>query len=105
MAAPAIRTLSRHLRQLAVRDGVSEEVKTALLEAMYRLDQEAKHNQMETVEASEADSEPHFETCAVETVTEPAEPGFAFAFEPTSVAEVLPEFEPEVGTELDELEM
>ncbi len=92
------------LRQLAVRDGVSEEVKTALLEGMYRLDQQAKRNEKETVEASEADSEPHFETCAVETVAEQSEDALAFAFEPTSFPEVLPEFDTNVGPELDELE-
>jgi len=48
------------LRQLAVRDGVREEVKTALLEAMYKVDQ-TKPLEEEAVEATEADSEPEFE--------------------------------------------
>ena len=94
-----------HLRQLAVRDGVTEEVKTALLEAMYRLDQETQRNEPETVEASEAASEPHFETSNGESFAETGEQGFAFAFEPTAVPELLPEFETEVRPELDELEM
>lgn len=94
-----------HLRQLAVRDGVGEEVKTALLEAMYKLDQEAKRKEIATVEASEADSEPHFETPEAETAEEPLEQGFEFAFEPISTPEVLPQFEAEVGPEQDELEM
>ena len=72
------------LRQLAVRDGVSEEVKTALLEAMYRLDQEAKRKETETVEAVEADSEPQFETHRAESTADYDEAGFEFAFEPTS---------------------
>lgn len=91
------------LRQLAVRDGVGEEVKTALLEAMYKLDQESKRREMETVEAAEADIEPHFET--PETETSDDEQGFEFAFEPTSSPEVLTELEAEARPELDELEM
>ena len=59
------------LRELAVRDGVSEEVKTALLEAMYKLDRDAKLETRETVEASEADLEPQFETFAPGTVATP----------------------------------
>ena len=115
-----------HLRQLAVREGVAEEVKTALLEAMYKLDQEAKRQEKPTLEASEADSEPHFEapeaesfeshTQSFESNSEPSENnseafesnsefGFAFAFEPTTQPEVPPEFQTEVGTEQDELEM
>lgn len=94
-----------HLRQLAVRDGVREEVKTALLEAMYRLDQEAKRRELETVEASEADSEPHFETPEAETAETHAGQGFEFALEPTSPPEILPEFEAGVGPALDEIEM
>ncbi len=55
-----------HLRELAVRDGVGEEVKTALLEAMYKLDQAKQTKQTrqtgeETVIASDVESEPHFE--------------------------------------------
>ncbi|HEV7797029.1 MAG TPA: HEAT repeat domain-containing protein [Pyrinomonadaceae bacterium] len=93
------------LRQLAVRDGVREEVKTALLEAMYKLDQEAKRTEVETVEASEADSEPRFEAPEAETNEPAAEQGFEFAFEPKSHPEVLPEFAAEVESKLDELEM
>jgi HEAT repeat protein len=93
------------LRQLAVRDGVREEVKTALLEAMYKLDQEAKRKEMETVEASEADGEPHFETPQAAPAETDTEQSFEFAFEPTSTPEILPEYESGVGPELDEPEM
>jgi HEAT repeat protein len=93
------------LRQLAVRDGVGEEVKTALLEAMYKLDQEAKRKEIETVAASEADSEPHFELPQAQAEEFAGDQGFEFAFEPKSAPEVSPEFAAEVGPEPDELEM
>jgi HEAT repeat protein len=101
------------LRQLAVRDGVGEEVKTALLEAMYKLDQEAKRREKETVEASEAYSEPHFDIPDAITVGAPdavmvdtsIEQDFEFAFEPTPQPDVQPEFEAEVRQDSDELEM
>ena len=93
------------LRQLAVRDGVSEQVKTALLEAMYKLDQQAKQKQQETVEASEADPEPHFETAAMETDETQAGASFAFEFEPTSQTEGLPALELEAQPRVDDLEM
>ena len=94
-----------HLRQLAVRDGVREEVKTALLEAMYNLDQKAKRQEKETVEASEADSEPHFETPESETADIDDEPGFAFAFEPASESDQQPNTEAEVQQDLDDHEV
>ena len=99
-----------HLRQLAVRDGVCEEVKTALLEAMYKLDQEAKRKETETVEASEVESEPHFDESEPHFEMAEAEPaetcgGFEFAFEPTSPPDNLPENQSAFGPESDELEM
>jgi HEAT repeat protein len=100
-----------HLRELAVRDGVGEEVKTALLEAMYKLDQEAKQKEIESVEAAEADSEPHFETIESESDIDQAdfndEQGFAFAFGPASEPEpeLSAELMPDVPQDLDELEM
>jgi len=100
-----------HLRELAVRDGVGEEVKTALLEAMYKLDQEAKQKEIESVEAAEADSEPHFETIESEGDINQAdvndEQGFAFAFGPASEPEpeLSEELMPDVPQDLDELEM
>jgi HEAT repeat protein len=73
------------LRQLAVRDGVSEEVKTALLEGMYRLDQEAKRKETETVAAVEANDtcEPQFETNAVENSADDSVQEFEFSFSPS----------------------
>lgn len=94
-----------HLRQLAVRDGVREEVKTSLLEAMYRLDQQVKLQEKETVEAVEADSEPEFETPEAETVETHVESGFEFAFGPTTPSETQPELETGVQQDLDEREM
>ena len=105
LAATGQPGIFEHLRQLAVRDGVREEVKTALLEAMYNLDQKAKREEKETVEASEADSEPHFETLASEATDREVEPGFAFAFEPVSENEQQPNSEAEVQHDLDDLEM
>lgn len=105
LAATGQPGIFEHLRQLAVRDGVREEVKTALLEAMYKLDQEAKRKEKETVEASEADSEPQLETPEAETVQTDAEAGFAFAFEPASETDQQPNAEVEVQQDLDDLEM
>ncbi len=93
-----------HLRQLAVREGVGEEVKTALLEAMYKLDQEAKRKEKEMIDATEADSEPHFEVPESENFESNQERAFTFAYEPTGQSESLPEFQTEVGPELDEFE-
>ncbi|HEV2829933.1 MAG TPA: HEAT repeat domain-containing protein [Pyrinomonadaceae bacterium] len=100
-----------HLRELAVHDGVGEEVKTALLEAMYKLDQEAKQKKIESVEAAEAGSEPHFETIESEGDINQGdvndEQGFAFAFGPESEPqpELSAELMPDVPQDLDELEM
>jgi HEAT repeat protein len=100
------------LRQLAVRDGVSEEVKTALLEAMYKLDQEAKQKRTETVEAVEAadeSCEPHFETPEAETSADHAGQELEFSFDASSQRVSQPEghsqFEFEVQANPDELEM
>jgi HEAT repeat protein len=57
-----------HLRQLAVRDGIGEEVKTALLEAMYKFDLQAKRTEEETVVgASDAGCESQFVTPEIES--------------------------------------
>jgi HEAT repeat protein len=93
------------LRQLAVRDGVREEVKTSLLEAMYKLDQQAKLEEKETVEAFEADSESEFQTPEAEAVATHVESGFEFAFGPTTPSETQPEFETGGQQDLDEHEM
>lgn len=104
LAATGQPGMFEHLRQLAVRDGVREEVKTALLEAMYRLDQEAKRKEQEIVEAAEADSEPHFETTDAAPV-EGEDSGFAFAFEPASESDQPMNLDPATQSDLDELEM
>lgn len=90
------------LRELAVRDGVGEEVKTALLEAMYKLDQHAKQNEADDVPVTQASDELQFETFAQ---ADDSHDAFAFAFDAGSEAEVMAEFSPEVGQEMDELEM
>lgn len=104
LAATGQPGIFEHLRQLAVREGVREEVKTALLEAMYNLDQKAKLQEKETVEASEADSEPHFETPEPETANIDDELGLAFAFESVSESDQQPNSEAEVQQDLDDLE-
>lgn len=100
------------LRQLAVRDGVSEEVKTSILEAMYRLDQEQKVDETLTVvEEVETASEPHFEVTEVQSADEPLpvddpdlELGFDFACGPSIRTDGQPEFGLEVQQDRDELE-
>src|SRR5688500_19965954 len=54
------------LRELAVRDGMHEEVKTALLEAIYKLDQ-AKPKQDETPESYAVDTEQRLDPSETET--------------------------------------
>jgi HEAT repeat protein len=104
LAATGQPGIFEHLRQLAVRDGVREEVKTALLEAMYKLDQKTKQQERETVEASEADGDPHFETPESETA-DVEELGFAFAFEPASKSDQQPNSEAEAQQDWDHLEI
>ena len=53
------------LRELAVKDGMREDVKTALLEAMYKLEQ-AKPKEDETAEPLGVDDEPELKTAATE---------------------------------------
>jgi HEAT repeat protein len=93
------------LRQLAVREGVSEEVKTALLEAMYKLDQEAKQDEPKSVEATIAAEEPEFKTFPTREVGVESEQSFAFAFGAASESEVMTDLSPDVHQEMDELEM
>jgi len=67
LAATGQPAVFEHLRQLAVRDGIGEEVKTALLEAMYKLDQ-AKQAEVETNAASETLTDPYFVTSEAEAI-------------------------------------
>jgi HEAT repeat protein len=109
LASTSEPAIFEHLRELAVRDGVGEEVKTALLEAMYKLDQEAKQKEIESAEGAEADSEPHFETVESQGDVNEADVndglGFTFAFEPASEPELSTELLPDVPQDSDELEM
>ena len=105
LAATGQPGIFEHLRQLAVRDGVGEEVKTALLEAMYRLDQQAKGNEAEAIAVSEAESEPDSETPDTETVETNADHGFAFAFKPASETDQRSNHEVEAQQDLNDLEM
>jgi HEAT repeat protein len=91
------------LRELAVRDEVCEEVKTALLEAMYKLDQN-KPRQEENLEAFQL-NEPPFELPETETVESHNGSDFEFDFIPAPQPEVQSPFEREVEANLDELEM
>ena len=94
------------LRQLAVKDGMREEVKTALLEAMYKLDQSKKER--EALENSAVDSEPLLEAPEEETAEAHFEPEFEKRFEPEFERELEPTFEPEFEAEVqpkDELEL
>ncbi len=102
------------LRQLAVREGVREDVKTALLEAMYRLDQKEKSNEtFEVVGETETACEPHFEIPNEEVTEEDddavpdpdLELGYDFAFGSSALNDGQTEYGPEVQQDLDELEM
>ena len=92
------------LEQLSVRDGVREEVKTALLVAMYKLEQ-TKPVEEGPVEATEADSEPNSESYEVETVEAHAGSGISVEFMPTPQPVNKPEFEAEPELKLDELSL
>ncbi len=92
------------LRELAVRDGVCEEVKTVLLEAMYKLDQN-QPRQAETIEAFQLEDQPPLEAIETETVEAPTGSKLGFEFKPTPGPQVEPAFEVEVEPNLDELEM
>jgi HEAT repeat protein len=93
------------LRQLAVRDGVTEEVKTALLEAMYKLDQEAKRKEQELADAVAVEEQTQFENVSPEPVESQEPAGFAFEFAlPSEEEETQATFEMEAPQLKDELE-
>jgi HEAT repeat protein len=88
------------LRELAVKDGMREDVKTALLEAIYKLDQARPKNQ-ETIEGSVPAAEPPpFLTQAFLTVDAQVES----EVEVDSEQEMDPEFADEVEFFRDEME-
>jgi HEAT repeat protein len=106
LAATGQPGIFEHLRQLAVRDGVGEEVKTSLLEAMYKLDQEAKRKENEAAEALEAATKPQVESPEVD-IDEAADE-FYFSSAPASQSDPAdPEIDEEMEAQpdLDELEM
>ena len=88
------------LRLLAARDGVHEEVKTALLEAMYKLD-EPQPFEGDVVEPIGVDSAPQFETPEAEGVAADV----LFDLIPTPQPEDQRGVEAQVELKLDELEL
>ena len=97
LAATGEPGMFEQLRLLAVREGVREEVKTALLEAMYKLDH-SKSLAEESAEASEADREPKRESSEIETGKDAAGPEMSLETIPTSQPESMPG--PEAAAEL-----
>jgi HEAT repeat protein len=101
------------LRELALRDGLREEVKTALLEAMYRLDQDDKNKETpRIIEEDETGTPAHFEVVdehpASTSTPEPdpnLELGYDFAFRSRTSSDGQSEFARELQQDLDELEM
>jgi hypothetical protein len=88
------------LRLLAARAEVHEEVKTALLEAMYNLDQ-AQPSEGEVVEPFAVDSAPQSKTPEAKQ----GAADVALDLTPTPQPEEQPGFEAEVELKLDELEL
>lgn len=87
------------LRELAVKDGMREDVKTALLEAIYKLDQ-ARPKVEETLKGVVLAEPPQFLTQAFLTVDSNVEPELEMDFE----SEVESEFAAEVQPNRDEVE-
>jgi hypothetical protein len=79
------------LRELAVKDGMREDVKTALLEAIYRLDQ-SKPKQEETIDAELVQDEPVAEEVESELLREYLEPNMQASFD-SEVQANMDEFE------------
>lgn len=90
------------LRELAAREGIREEVKTALLEAMYKLDQTGPLAK-EAVDSTGVESEMNSETS--ETVDDDAGSATSFEFMPTSKPEGKSESGAGVELKLDTLEL
>jgi HEAT repeat protein len=84
------------LRELAVKDGIGEVVKTALLEAMYQLDQ-GRLTQDEIMDDPKVEDELQLETDEPDTVAAYLGPDFD--------SEVVSAFEADVFREADELEI
>lgn len=84
------------LRELAVKDGIGEVVKTALLEAMYKLDQ-SRLTQDEIMDDPQVEGDLQLETDEPDTVAAYLGPDFD--------SEVVSAFETDVFREADELEI
>lgn len=91
---------SDQLRELAVKVGMRDDVKTALLEALYKLDQ-AKPKEAETAAAVLVDSESQFEVAANETPDADFKPEFDAAVPPEFESELAPEVEPNPQVEFE----
>lgn len=91
---------SDQLRELAVKVGMRDDVKTAVLEALYKLDQ-AKPKEAETAEAVLVDSESQFEVAANETPDADFKPEFDAAVPPEFESELAPEVEPNPQVEFE----
>jgi HEAT repeat protein len=87
------------LRELAVKDGMREDVKTALLEAIYRLDQ-ARPKHAETLSPVLTAEPPQFLTQAFLTVDAHVDP----EFELDTDSEIAAEFASEVESHSDDME-
>jgi HEAT repeat protein len=80
------------LRELAVKDGMREDVKTALLEALYRIEQ-SKPKTAETIDAELVSDEPVAEAAEAELSATDLEPTLDASY-----------YEPEIQANLDEFE-
>jgi hypothetical protein len=83
------------LRELAVKDGIGEVVKTALLEAMYKLDQN-KLNEPEVVDDLETQPASLFTNPELDSLTPDEAPGWE--------AEPAPAFDVEGNAHVEEFE-
>jgi len=92
------------LRELAARDGIREEVKTALLEAMYKLDH-VKPLEEKLAAVSTPDNAPNAESGSVKTIELHASSRRPFEVTSTSNHKSEPEFGAEVELKVDDLQL
>jgi hypothetical protein len=92
------------LRELAQREGVCDEVKTALLEAIYNLEH-PKPTRDEVVVSKEIELKPTAEDSEEATLEGRSGSGLPIAFVPTSEAENKAESKAEVEFQGDRLEL
>jgi HEAT repeat protein len=103
LASTGQRDTLDQLRALAASDGVNEEVKTAVLEALYRLG-EHESQAFETV-AEMAVVEQFSDLPGTSVVADADDVEFGFAFGPTATPEPQSPFDLLVESDLDEVEM